>query len=124
MNKRQAKKNRTAYKKRIAKIKAVVNVDLKNVTPDRQIDIYVSNRFEATEKEIENGAWLNESQNKGFSDKKKKLKGYTHLAHISNGTWYKDKGYYVTLWLSDTDKSYYVIRPKREPEEGETVINP
>ena len=114
MNKRQINKKRNAYKNRIAKIKAVVTVDLKDVTPDRQIDIYISNRFEATETEIENGAWLNESQNKGFSDKKRKQKGYTHLAHIANGVWYKDKGYYVTLWVSDTDKSYYVIRQPRK----------
>ena len=114
MNKRQAKKKRTAYKRMQAKIKAVVNIDLKYVTPDRQIDIYISNRLEATEKEIANGAWINESQNRGFSDRKRKQKGYTHLAHIANGTWYKDKGYHVTLWVSDTDKSYYVIRPREE----------
>lgn len=117
MNKRQAKKNRTAYKRMQAKIKAVVNVDLTDVSPDRQIDVYISKKFKS-----ESGPRIvNEFQNKGITTDSKKLKNFTHLLVVENGG---PKHFGLTVWLSDTDKSYYVIRPKREPEEGheETIL--
>jgi hypothetical protein len=116
MNKRQAKKNRTAYKRMEAKDKGVVYVNLKDVSPNRQIDVYISKKFEATE----GRRIVNELQNKGMTCDPKKLKNFTHLLVVEGGG---PKPFGLTVWLSDTDKSYYVIRPKREPEEGETVTD-
>lgn len=116
MNKRQAKKNKTAYKRMQTKNKGVVYINLKDVSPNRQIDVYISKKFETTE----GPRILNESQNKAMTCDPKKLKPYTHLIIVENGG---PKPFGLTVWLSNTDKSYYVIRPYKELKEGDTVMN-
>lgn len=107
MNKRQAKKNRTAYKNKFAKIKGIVKVDATHVTPGSQINVYISNEFE-TEKVDPRDLWV-EHQNRQLSDTKRRNKGYSHFVHLLNG---RNLG--ITIYVSDTNKSYYVIKSREE----------
>jgi S-adenosylmethionine:tRNA-ribosyltransferase-isomerase (queuine synthetase) len=103
MNKRQLKKKRTFKEK---KVKAVIEINLTNVSNNAHIDIYISNRFEATR---ENEQWFSTvGHNKKISVTKALARGKGYLISIVNG---KNKQFGVTAFLSDTDKSYYVIRP-------------
>lgn len=93
MNKRQKKKNRT-YKRK--KVRAIIDIDLTNVTENSIIDIYVSKRFE-------------DKCRKGFITIPKALvaTGKDNIAYIHDGF---DKKIYIRhMKLSNTDKSYYVI---------------
>lgn len=115
MNKRQAKKNRTAYKRMQAKDKGIVFVNLKDVSPNSHIDVYISKKYETTE----GRRVYNEKQGKAITCDPQKLKPYNYVVVAVDGG---PKPFGMTVWVSDTDKSYYVIRPHREPEEGEEVI--
>ncbi|MGG4434396.1 hypothetical protein AAXE64_07530 [Priestia megaterium] len=103
MNKRQLKKKCTFKEK---KIKAVVKIDLTNVSNNAHIDIYVSNHFEAKR---ENEQWISSvGHNKKISVTKALARGKDCVIRIENG---KNKQVGITAFLSETDKSYYVIRP-------------
>lgn len=100
MNKRQKKKNRT-YKRK--KVRAIINIDLTNVTADSTIDVYVSKRFKATnDKEQTFGKDGEISVTKALA-----ATGKEYIAHVCNG---KNKSiYFRNMRLSKTDKTYYVI---------------
>ncbi|WP_025909343.1 hypothetical protein [Priestia flexa] len=110
MNKRQIKKMNTVKNK---ETNAVVKVDLTNVTDNSHIDIYVSNDFKVT-RDYEHYLG-NENHDGKVSTTKAIARGKDCLIYIVNG---KDKKISVSAFLSDTNKSYYVIRPKQTTEKG------
>jgi hypothetical protein len=93
-----------------AKVKAVVMVDLEDVTRDSHIHIYISNKFEVDALENGDSGILNDLQNKYVSFNKVLKKGFTHMLYVKNNR----RPFNFTVWISDADKSYYVIRPKEE----------
>lgn len=112
MKKRQIKKqNKIRLSRFKEKVKAVVTVDLTDATAGSQIDIYISDKFET--KELVNGdSWIkNEKQDRYISYKKIESKGFTHAVWIKNGV---GKHFGICIWLTDIEKSYYIIRTKEE----------
>jgi hypothetical protein len=106
MNKRQKKKNVSVKTK---ETKAVVKVDLKNVTDGKHIDVYVSNRFEAIR---DNEQYMTtEGHDKKVSITKALAKGKDCVAYFLNGV---EKKFSASIYLSKTDKSYYVIRDRND----------
>ncbi|WP_425203784.1 hypothetical protein [Priestia megaterium] len=112
MNKRQIKKmNRVKNKE----TKALVKIDLTNVSDNTHIDVYVSNRFEVTR---DNEQWVEtEGYDKKISVTKTLAKGKDCVAYFLNGV---NKKHSATIYLSESNKSYYVIR-KTNPSNSVTV---
>jgi len=102
MNKRQKKKNNSVKQK---ETRALIKVDLKNATSGKHVDVYVSNRFEAKHDNEQRVGAVGES--KEISVSKVMAKGKDCVLFVVNVF---DKKLSITMRLSETDKSYYVIR--------------
>jgi len=105
MNKRQAKKNRRGNKE---KIRALLTVDLTNVTDGAHIDMYIPNKYEVPEGH--SGGYIKCTlQDRCIGNNGTK---YDYIASIKNG-W--SKHITLTPWVTDESaKPYYVIRPEGE----------
>jgi len=116
MNKRQIKKNQ---KVKEDKTRALINVDLTNVSDGAEIEIYVSNRFKAT-RDSEKYFSIGGSREK-ISVSKVLAKGKDCAIYLVNG---KEKRFTVNnVYLSNTEKYYYVIKPVEKPEYIEALEN-
>jgi hypothetical protein len=101
MKKRQLKK-----KLKGEKIKAVLTIDAKNITPDSTVFGYISKRFvrENAEQYV-----IHDRQKRKIDYGLAVRRGFTCLCEIRNAKYIN-----FEFLASDNDKSYYVIYPPKE----------
>jgi hypothetical protein len=90
-------------------LKAIFTVDgkVEKIPKNSQIDVYISNEFETQDS---SGFVLNIAQQRRICTKKLHREGYEIIAWVYNVS----GDCHVTLWVSDTNESYYVVSEKKE----------
>ena len=90
------------------KKKAILTVDMKNVTPNSKINVYISNKYEGPTDGVL-FAQYNEKQQRAIVLDVVFRRGYTHLANFINTDDHMSVD--AEVLVSDTDRSYYEIIP-------------